>query len=440
MIKRFLACFTLGTIVFLMGCKPHQTSGKNPSEQCAQIVSAETCQKIGQLLIVGFGGIDMTPEGKIIWNDPHGLVFEKNSHIAKDIADWHVGGVIYFRTTWRQKPTRKLIRDRNIQGEEQLTQLSSNLQAYNAKVRAEQKLPALPLIITVDQESGLINALGFSPALPNYTAQALGKNEEMAAADPQKLQNAKEFTLKFGEQTGASLKEYGINLDFAPDVDVNINPINPIIGGLSRSYSDNPQIVADQAQQFIQGLHHQNIMATIKHFPGHGSSVGDTHKALVDVTNTYQMDPELLPYKVLISQGYADFIMSTHVINGQIDRSQCIAGDFNDPQTWCPGTMSYKTLTELLRNQLHFQGVIVSDDMSMAAIAEHYPLELALEKALNAGVDMFIIANHDFDYTPEFVMAIAKLVRDGKVPQSRIDDAYQHVLAAKQRLTTNPSL
>lgn len=434
MIKFWRLPFLLLISLFILaGCKPSKNTSEK-TEQCTQIVSAETCQKIGQLLIAGFGGMDRAEDGKITWNDPNGLVFKQSSNIAKDIGDWHVGGVIYFRTSWRRKDTGKWIRDRNIQGGEQLAKLSSNLQAYNQKIREKQKLPAIPLIIAIDQEGGEINALGFAPGLPSFTAQSLGKNEEINSGDPQKLQTARDVTLQFGKDNGGALKRYGINLDFAPDVDVNINPINPIIGALSRSYSDNPEIVANQAKQFIDGLHSQNILATIKHFPGHGSSTGDTHKNLVDVTNTYQMEKELLPYKMLISQGFADFIMSTHVINGQIDRTQCAAGDANDPQTWCPGTMSYKTLTELLRNQLHFNGVIVSDDMSMAAISAHYPLATALEKALNAGVDMFIVANHDYDYTPEFVLTIAKLVRDGKVSQSRIDDAYQHVIAAKQRL------
>lgn len=361
---------------FLVGCKP----AKPKTELCTDIVSAATCQKIGQLLIVGFGGLDQDPEGKVVWRDPNGTRFKEDSNIAKDIADWHIGGVIFFRNTLRHQQTGKLIRDRNIQSGEQLTQLTSALQAYNNKVREQQKLQPLPLITSLDQEGGLVNPLVFAKELPNYTPQALGANQAMNAADPQKLHNALAFTLDFGKKTGASLRKYGINLDFAPDVDVNINPVNPIIGGLARSYSDNPEIVANQAAQMISGLHSENIMTTIKHFPGHGSSTGDTHKGLVDVTNTYQMDKELAPYKILIGQGYNDFVMSTHVINGQIDRTQCAPGEANNPETWCPGTMSHKTLTELLRNQLHFNGVIVSDDMSMNAISTHYSLATALEK------------------------------------------------------------
>jgi beta-N-acetylhexosaminidase len=429
---QWLSLGVVAAAAVMTGCKQAKTT-KSP-EPCTQIVSAATCEKIGQMLIVGFGGIDVKNNGNIVWNDPNGTVFKEDSNIARDIADWHVGGVIFFRQTLRKPVSGALIRERNIESGEQLTDLSSALQTYNAKVRREQHLSTLPLILSLDQEGGIVNPLVYAAQLPNYTPAALGKNEAMNTNDAQQRQQALAFTEAYAQKTGEVLHKYGINLNFAPDVDVDINPINPIIGGLSRSYSENPAIVADQAQRVINGLHSEHVMATLKHFPGHGSSTGDTHKNLVNVTQTYQMDKELSPYKTLINQGYHDFIMSTHVINGQIDRSQCVAGDPNDPQTWCPGTLSYKTLTELLRNQLHFQGVIVSDDMEMAAIAAHYPLATALEKALNAGVDMFIVSNHDLDYTPEFVDTIARLVRDGKVSESRIDEAYQRIIAAKQQI------
>jgi beta-N-acetylhexosaminidase len=419
------------TAGLLIGCKPKTEQPK--TEQCTQFVAAATCQKIGQLLIVGFGGMDADKTGKTSWDDPNGQVFKENSIIAHAIADWHIGGVIYFRKILRTSEGG-IVRDRNILNSDQLHQLSSDLQAYNAKIRQQQQLPPLPLIISIDQEGGMVNPLVFVATLPNFTAQSLGTNQTLNSADPKKLQAALAFSNDYGKKIGKTLRSLGINLNFAPDADVNINPVNPIIGGLSRSFSDDPKIVVDQTAQIIDGMHSEGAMATLKHFPGHGSSSGDTHKGLVDVTNTYQMEKELYPFKTAIERGYDDFIMSTHVINGQIDRTQCAPGDPNNPATWCPGTMSYKTLTELLRNQLHFKGVIISDDMSMGAIAANYPLETALEKGLNAGIDMFIIANHDADYTGRMIITIAKLVHDGKVAESRIDDAYQHVVAAKQKI------
>ncbi|MBS0351593.1 MAG: glycoside hydrolase family 3 protein [Proteobacteria bacterium] len=421
------------TALILTGCDNSDNSPqKQEAKQCSKIVAAALCQKIGQLLIVGFGGVNVDQHNKITWIDPNGLVFKQDSNIAKDIADWHIGGVILFRG-YLKKKDNEFIRFRNIQNGPQVTNLNKALQAYNNKTRDQQQLRPLPLLISLDQEGGLIDSLSFAP-IQNYTAQALGTNEEMVLNDPQKRQQALNFTYNRGKVTGMVLKNYGFNLDFAPDVDVNINPVNPIIGGLSRSYSSNPEIVAEQANQMINGLHTSNILSVIKHFPGHGSSTGDSHKGLVDVTHTYQMELELAPYKKLISNGYNDFVMSTHVINGQVDRSQCLTGNPEDPGTWCPGTMSQKTLTGLLRNQLHFTGVIISDDMAMGAIANQYPLSVALEKSLNAGVDMFIISNHHADNTGDFVITIAKLVKEGKVPESRIEDAYQHGAGIKQRL------
>ncbi len=391
------------------------------------------CQKIGQLLIVGFGGFKQNDQGQTYWNDINGTVFNQQSNVAKDIADQHVGGVILFRRIYWDKNTGQYVKNRNIVNEKQLIELTKALQAYNNKTRQQQKLPPLPLIISIDQEGGAINSLSFTN-LPNYNAQALGKNDAMHMNDATKHQQVLDFTRQYALQTGRLLHRFGINLVFAPDVDVNINPVNPIIGALGRSYSDNPHIVAEQAAQMVSGFHQENVTPALKHFPGHGSSTGDTHKGLVDVTKTYQKDKELMPYKILIGNGYDDFIMSTHVINGQIDHTQCVPGDASNEQTWCPGTMSYKTLTELLRNELHFKGVIVSDDMEMDAIAANYPLQTALEKALNAGVDMFIVANHEADNTSKFVDTIARLVQSGKIKPSRIEDAYQHVIAAKQKI------
>ena len=401
-------------------------------QQCTDLVSAEMCQKIGQLFIVGFGAYQQNAQGKVTWNDNNGTVFKEQSYIAKDIADSHIGGVVYFRNTYRDKFTNEFVRDRNLVNAAQVTALSKALQNFNHQSRQQQKLPEIPLFIATDEEGGYVNALTFVKRR-NYTAQSLGTNQAIHADDAKKRQQALDFTLQFAGKTSRLLHQYGINLNFSPLVDLNINPVNPIIGAMGRSYSDDPQIVADQAAQVIKALKQAHVVPVLKHFPGQGSTFGDTHTGLVDATSTYEQDKELTPYKILINQGYDDVIMSTHAINGQIDKTQCRTGDTKDSQTWCPATMSYKTITELLRNQLHFKGIIISDDMAMAAITSHYPLETTLEKALNAGIDMFIVANHNGDHTPEFALAIAHLIKTGKVPASRIEDAYQRIVAFKQR-------
>lgn len=433
---------------------------------CEKQLSTETCSKIGQMLIVGFGGLKQDDNGKILWQDPDGTVFNKKSMIAKDIKFNRIGGVILFLREFRQNKTGNFIRYRNIQNPDQLSTLTSALKNYSDQTRKEDKLEELELIISIDQEGGMVDRLpkelGFQPE--NIIPQAFGANEEKTLAVGSKMTSTAstissttmstmtpmtsngirnptlDQTYQYANQMAAQLNNLHFNINFAPCVDVNINPLNPVLGGRGRCFSSNYQIVIDQAWEFIQAFHNAGIIATLKHFPGHGSSLGDTHEGLVDVTDTYHKMDELEPYRELINRGYEDLIMTTHVINGQIDRTQCKPGPMEDRTTWCPGTMSYATLTSLLREQLGFKGVIVSDDMTMGAIANEYPLEIALEKAINAGVDMFILANYTSHQTSEVINTIARLVIEGKVQQSRIDDAYNNIVKLKKSMNNRQRL
>lgn len=419
-----------------LGCYAVLSFGNTLPTACHQQLSPALCAKIGQMLILGFGGLKQDKNGKIIWQDPNGAYFTENSNIARDIRNQHIGGVILYTHPYRNPKTGEFIRDHNIQNPQQVAKLTQALQAYSVKAQKQDGLPTLPLLVATDQEGGLAERLpsdlGFSHKL--LLPQSLGLNEEVALSDAKQKKQALETTRQYADKIAAELVKAHFNTNFAPVVDVNINPLNPIIGGKGRSFSANPYVAADQASQFIQAFHNKNILATLKHFPGHGSSSKDSHEGLVDVTDTYQQDKELLPYEILIHNGYQDLIMTTHVINGQIDRSQCKQGPKDDHTTWCPGTMSYKTLTTLLRKQLGFKGVIVSDDMTMGAIVKEYPLEIALEKAINAGVDMFIIANDSADNTELVVNTIAKLVKEGKVSEAQINRAYDHISSLKMRL------
>jgi len=422
-------------IILLAGlsaaCKPAEKT----EPPCSSIVSASMCHKIGQMLIVGFGGYTQNAKGKVLWDDPWYGTFSPKSNIAKDIAQYHVGGVILFSSVYRNSKTHQYIRDRNITSPKQLKALIVDLQQYNQSTRQAANLPDLPLLISIDQEGGLVRRLtaefGFS--IPKIIPQALGLNQAIAR-DTTERQAALNFSYQIGKNTAKTLQQNGINLNFAPLADVNVNPINPIIGAFGRSFSGDPTIVTDQARQWIEAHHSENVLTSLKHFPGHGSSTKDSHLGMVDVTDVYHKETELMPYKILIDQGYQDFIMSTHVINGQFDKTQCRAGQADNHATWCPGTMSYKVLTELLRNQLGFKGIIVSDDMTMYAINRNYPLDVALEKSINAGANMFLIGNHQADDTPRVINTIARLVKQGKVNASLIEQSYQRIVKLKQRL------
>lgn len=397
---------------------------------CETILSKNQCFKIGQMMIVGFGGLKQQ-QGKITWQDVNGATFKEDSNIAKNIKDLHVGGVIFFEKPFFNEVTGRFLQDRNIQNPTQVRTLIDSLQSYNTKVNKQAK----PLIVSVDEEGGMVERLpfsrGFSQRYP--IPQSYGANEERFANNKQRQQSLLQ-TRKIATAMAKELADLHFNVDFAPSVDVNINPLNPIIGAMGRSFSADPKIVVSQAQQFINAFHAQGIIPVIKHFPGHGSTSKDSHEGLV-ITTDYIKDKELLPYRELIQRGYHDIIMTTHVINGRIDKTQCKLGAKNDPSTWCPATLSYATLTELLRNQLGFKGVIVSDDMMMGAIAKQYSLEAALEKGINAGIDMFIISNNDADNTDAMITTIARLVKSGRVKMSRIDEAYNRIVTLKQKIS-----
>lgn len=419
---------------------------------CQQAENKQLCDEIGQMLIVGFGGFKQDNGGKILWDDKDGTQFSENSNIAKHIADSHIGSVILFLKPMRDIKTGVFIRDRNIQNPEQVTKLNQDLQNYNDQIRQTQGLESLPLFISVDQEGGRIDRLPAAQGFPVATLmpEALGANEErfmppswvcnrllaswykLFSSIAVKKATALSATYEYASNLAREVYALHFNLNFAPVVDVNINPICPVIGGLGRSFSSNPEVVVDQAKQFIKAFEENKIIPVLKHFPGHGSSLGDSHSGLVDVTETYKKEKELHPYYNLIKD-YDGMVMTTHVINGQIDQTQCKAGLTSDHATWCPGTMSKKTLTDLLRNQMGFKGIIVSDDITMGAIANEYRLNESLKNAINAGVDCFIVANNYEDQTDEIINTIVQLVKNGDVKREAIDTAYNRIIDFKKR-------
>lgn len=424
--KRFISLF-----IFLSASSAFATL-----PACNTIVGQKMCDQIGQMLIVGFGGYDQDNKGNIIYNDSNGTVFKKNALVAKYIRDDHVGGVILFSKYNYNNIKGNYFRPRNIKNPQQLTALNENLQTYNTQTREKQNLLSLPLIISVDQEGGhadrLSRDLGFKGAA--LAEQSFGTKLALAGINKKQKILREAYTYAFG--IGQELKAMHFNVNFSPVVDVNINPTNPIIGGLGRSFSSNPEIVTKLSWQYIKAYEANDIMPVIKHFPGHGSSSSDSHLGLVDVTNSYQMQQELYPYKKLINENFGGMIMTTHVINGQIDKTQCRKGKISDHQTWCPGTMSYKTLTDLLRNKLHYHGIIISDDMTMKAITNEYSLSEALANGINAGVDMFIISNNKKDETQHALDTIAQLVKNKKVSAKKINQAYTRIVTMKKHLTS----
>lgn len=349
----------------------------------ASTVAMDDCLdiKIGQMIMVGFRGLRITDR----------------DFIVKDIEERHIGGVVLFDY---DVPTRSF--SRNIESLEQLRSLTAAL----------QKISPSPLFIAVDQEGGQVSRLKEKTGFPATVSQEyLGDLN-----DPQ-------TTLRQAETVADALSAGGVNLNFAPVVDLNINPDNPIIGKLKRSFSARPDVVTCHALIVIEGHHEKGILTAIKHFPGQGSARSDSHKGMVDVTDHWSAI-ELEPFSAVIRSGKCDMVMTAHLFNRRLDPN-------------CPATLSAAILNGILRGQLNYNGVIISDDMQMKAIASFYGLEAAIKAAILAGVDVLLFANnsvYEEDIAARAISTIKDLVKTGVIKPERIDASYRRILKLKERL------
>jgi beta-N-acetylhexosaminidase len=240
------------------------------------------------------------------------------------------------------------------------------------------------------------------------SAQYLGRLNQVA------------LTQKYADITAATLVELGLNLNLAPVVDLNINPLSPAIGGVERSFSASPDIVTAHAMEWIRSHHTRHVLCALKHFPGHGSACRDTHHGFVDISDTWSPE-ELIPYTKILPTGLCDMVMTAHIFHSGLDPD------------W-PATLSHSIITGLLRHELQYDGVIISDDMQMQAITAHYSLEQAVYRAIMAGVDILTFGNnmvYDANITSHVAHIIKKLV-----PQERIEQSYRRIWKLKERLSS----
>jgi beta-N-acetylhexosaminidase len=337
--------------------------------------------KIGQMVMVGFRGLTVS--------DDH--------PVARDIRMRHIGGVILFDY---DVPTRTY--DRNIASAKQTRALTISL----------QRQASIPLFIAVDQEGGRISRLKEKKGFPPTVSQRqLG-----AAGDLKK-------TALQADVTAKTLAGLGINVNFVPVVDLDLNSANPVIGKLERSFSADPEVVTRHAMAVIEAHRRYGVLTAPKHFPGHGSAGSDTHEGFVDVTGRWA-PVELEPFRLLIRQGMADMVMTAHIFNGKLD------------PVW-PSTLSGKTLSGILRQEMGFDGVVISDDMQMKAISAHYGLETAIKQSILAGVDILIFANnsvYEEDIAARVTATIRSLVEKGEIPRERIDASYRRIMKLKEQL------
>lgn len=337
--------------------------------------------KVGQLLMIGFRGFELAD----------------TSHIIRDISEYNLGGVILFDY---DVPTSRNIR--NIESKNQVRLLNESL----------QEVAASPLFIAVDQEGGRVARLKPSRGFPEtLSAEFLGSIDN------------EDTTRTYAEEQTELLSNLGFNVNFAPVVDLNTNPDNPVIGSIERSYGEDPALVTKHASIVIEEHQKHDILPVIKHFPGHGSAWNDSHVGMADVTNTW-VDTELIPYKNLAQTEYHFGVMTAHVLNRNLDEE-------------LPATLSRPIQTGLLRSTIGFDGLLFSDDMQMEAIRSFYGLEFAIEKALNAGVDILVFGNNSVyqpDIVPQAVNIILKLIEDGSVTEQTINESYERVIKTKKRL------
>ncbi len=335
-------------------------------------------EQIGQMLMVGFEGLEVGPGHPIL----------------RDIRDYHLGGILLFDTNLNDRS-----RPRNIRNAGQLRKLVADLQAASDR----------PLLVAVDQEGGRVQRLkpryGFPPT---ESARQLGEADNLLRTRRQAAMIAR------------TLDEMGINLNLAPVVDLDVNPENPVIGGLRRSFGADPALVIRHARAFIEEHHRAGVLCTLKHFPGHGSAAGDTHLDLVDVTGSWS-PRELQPFAALIEAGLADAVMTAHIFHAGLDER-------------FPATLSKQVVTGMLRNRLQFDGVVLSDDLQMGAITRHFGLATALRQAIDAGVDVLVLADHRGNLVPKAVALIRQMVARGELSEARIHQSYARIKALKERL------
>lgn len=335
-------------------------------------------KRLGQMILVGFRGTELTSQDSVY----------------RDLKERNIAGVVLF-----DRDVMTGNKSRNIENPTQLLQLSSDI-ISNAST---------PPIIAVDQEGGLVSRLKESKGFPkSVSAKYLGNLDNEDSTRHYARLMAQEFMV------------VGTNTNFAPVLDVNTNPDNPVIGKLERSFSSDPDKVAEHAGYVIDEYAKEGVLTVLKHFPGHGSSTTDSHHGFTDVTETWD-EKELIPYKKLFAEKDIHAVMTAHIYNANID------------SVW-PATLSDKTINGLLRDSLGFEGVVFSDDMQMEAIRAEYGLETAIQQAINAGVDILIFGNnlaYDPDIAEKAVATIQKLLREGKIEKETVETSLARIDSLK---------
>ncbi len=331
---------------------------------------ADITHKCANMIIIGIQGESIADDAKLA------TFIQKNA----------LGGILLF--------------GKNLKTKKQVKKLTSDF----------QKLHPDTLLIGIDQEGGFVDRLSHIKSIQPFPSA-----QKVSLMDDNRTQ-------KIYTKMAKTTHELGFNLNFAPSVDLSINPKNRVIVHYQRSFGKDVAHVVHKASIFLDAFAKEDVLCAIKHFPGHGSSTGDSHKGFTDVTHSWQ-EKELKPFLDLIEMGKVPMIMSAHIFNTHLDQHY-------------PATLSQKTLQQLLRKSMGYHGVIVSDDMQMGAITQNYTLKESISLAINAGVDMLLFGNQiGKPVSATQIVAIMKtLLAEGKITSKQIETANQRIEKLKNTL------
>jgi len=345
--------------------EPEPPKKKSPPDVQALLAGMTLEAKVGQMMMVGFGGTVV------------------DAPVEALVRGKQVGGVCMFK--------------RNIADAEQVGRLNDAVRGLLADT--------IPPFIAVDQEGGNVIRIDEGMlVLPGNMALAATRDQNLA--------------YEAGKAQGEDLWRLGFNMNLAPVLDVNINPLNPVIG--IRSFGDSPQLVSDFGADFVRGQQDANVATIAKHFPGHGSVASDSHKVLPVLTeNEAQLVRVLAPFEAAMKVGL-DGMMTAHVAAPKV------TGDD------VPATMSSRILNDILRRRMKFDGLVLTDELEMQAIADRFGVGRAAVMAVKAGADMVLIPWR-VEKKAEVHAALLEAAKNGELPMARVDEAVRRILTLKVR-------
>ena len=321
-------------------------------------------EKIGQMFIMGMDG------------------YYVDDFTNAMIEDYHIGGIILF--------------GRNIRDSNQLLELTNSLNEVNNKI---------PLFISIDEEGGRVSRMP-KEVLNIPSCREIGKKNDAM------------YAFEVGSTIGMKIKSLGLNMNFAPVLDIDSNPQNPVIG--DRSFGGDDEIVSKMGMEVMKGLRSENIISVVKHFPGHGDTSVDSHIGLPRIDKDLEsvLQFEIIPFKKAI-ENHVDGIMIAHILFSRIDPDN-------------PASLSKIIITDLLREELDYNGVVITDDMTMGAILENYAIVDASVQAIMAGADI-ILLSHGNENKVNAIKGIKEAVVNNKISMERVDESVYRILKLKEK-------